>query len=316
MLISAEAASAAVAFTDTNTHWAKQEIDKAVAQGWINGYDAKTFKPNANITRAEFLKSLVVALKIKAEDTDTPFTDDAGWFRSYIAVGLKKSIIKVGDYKENTFEPNLPITREEIARMTIRALGKDAEGTKSGYLVAAKKLEIMKGYPDGTMGGERNATRAEAVVMVINTLTVMSHPKVTAYPKTKEQVNELIKSLPSFKGTTTFAGSDSGIVLINSKGSDDFSDHTLAVEYSAKIKGTSINVADPTADNQAMVKDLLKFYYPKSYEKAIATYLKVTKAADSDANAHITTKFDGRTFESYKGINTKRVVILVGERSE
>lgn len=169
-LINTETAAAAVAFTDTKTHWAKDEIATAINQGWINGYDAKTFKPNANMTRAEFLKSIAMAMKVKVEDTDTPFVDDTGWFRTYIATGLKQSIIKVGDYPENTFDPNRMITREEIARMTIRALGKDAEGVKSGYLAVAKKLEIMKGYPDGSMGGEKNATRAEAVVMILNTL--------------------------------------------------------------------------------------------------------------------------------------------------
>ena len=228
MLMSAQAAFAAAAFTDTKTHWAKEEIAVAVNQGWINGYDALTFKPNANMTRAEFLKSLVAAMKIKVADTDTPFVDDTGWFRSYIAAGLKQSIIKVGEYKENTFAPNLPITREEIARMTIRALGKDAEGVKSGYLAVAKKLEIMKGYPDGTMGGAKNATRAESVEMIVNTLTA-KNGKPVAYPKTKEELNALIQSLPSFKGTTMFG--HNGIVLINTKGSDDFFDNTLYVEY-------------------------------------------------------------------------------------
>ncbi|OBZ13510.1 S-layer homology domain-containing protein [Bacillus sp. FJAT-26390] len=310
MLLSAQAAGAAAAFTDTSTHWAKKEIDKAVAQGWINGYDAKTFKPNANITRAEFLKSLVAALKIKTEDTDTPFVDDHGWFRSYIATGLKQSIIKVGDYKENSFEPNLPITREEIARMTIRALGKDAEGVKSGYLAVAKKLEMMKGYPDGTMGGEKNATRAEAVVMVLNMLTAKNPPKPVSYPKTKEEMNTLIKSLPNFKGTTTFG--DEGIVFINSKGSDNFLDNTLIVEYNTRIKMTVINIADPTSDNQLMVKDLLENYFPKSFEKAYATYIKVNKAANSDTNADIRLKYDGRVFESYKATTGKRVIIRIG----
>ncbi|MGO4547968.1 S-layer homology domain-containing protein [Paenibacillus sp. 2TAB23] len=304
--------AATAAFTDTKTHWAKSQIDSAVSQGWINGYDANTFKPNANMTRAEFLKSLVVAMKIKVADSDTPFTDDIGWFRSYISTGLKQSIIKVGDYKENNFEPNKMITREEIARMTIRALSKDPEGVKSGYLAVAKKLEIMKGYPDGSMGGTKSATRAEAVVMVLNTLKVKNtSAEVVEYPKTKEQVNALIKSLSSFNGTSMF-GHD-GAVVINSKGSEDFFDYTLTVEYKNAVKVTSINIADPTAANQAIVKDLLKYYYPTSFEKAYSAYLKINKSAGGNAESTIETRFDNRTFESYKGINTKRVVILIGE---
>ncbi|MGO4699247.1 S-layer homology domain-containing protein [Paenibacillus sp. 2TAB26] len=311
VLINTEKAAAAVAFTDTKTHWAKDEIATAVNQGWINGYDAITFKPNANMTRAEFLKSLVVAMKVKVEDTDTPFVDDTGWFRTYIATGLKQSIIKVGDYPENTFEPNRMITREEIARMTIRALGKDAEGVKSGYLAVAKKLEIMKGYPDGSMGGEKNATRAEAVVMILNTLMAKnpSNP-VIEYPKSKEQVNKLIQSLSSFNGTTMY-GHD-GAVVINSKGSDNFSDYTLTVEYKSELKVTAINIADPTADNQAIVKELLKYYFPTSFEKAHSAYLKINKSEGGNAESTTETKFDNRSFKSYKGINTKRVVILIG----
>ncbi|MDQ8732969.1 S-layer homology domain-containing protein [Paenibacillus sp. LHD-38] len=311
MLMGAQAASAAAAFTDMKKHWAKEEISAAVNQGWINGYNAKTFKPNANMTRAEFLKSLVAALKIKAADSDTPFVDDTGWFRAYIATGLKQSIIKVGDYEENNFEPNSVITREEIARMTIRALGKDAEGVKSGYLAVAKKLEIMQGYPDGTMGGDKNATRAEAVVMVMNTLTAKNPPAlVVAYPKTKEQLNTLIQSLPSFKGTTTYGRN--GIILVNSKGSDNFADNTLVVEYDSNLKATIINVADPTTENQSIVKDLFKTYYPSSFEKAYSAYIKVSKAADSDDSSAVKTKYDNRSFEAYKGINTKRVVIWIG----
>jgi len=307
MLMSAQAAAAAAAFTDTKTHWAKEEIAVAVNQGWINGYDAKTFKPNANMTRAEFLKSLVAAMKIKVTDTDTPFVDDTGWFRSYIAAGLKQSIIKVGEYKENTFAPNLPITREEIARMTIRALGKDAEGVKSGYLAVAKKLEIMKGYPDGTMGGNKNATRAESVVMIANTLTA-KNGKPVAYPKTKEELNTLIQSLPSFKGTTTFGD---GIVLINTKGSDDFSDNTLYLEYSTTLKITKITVVEATGDNLAILKDLLKNYYPNSYEKAYATFKKVNTSDGSGADSDIKTKYDNRIFEVFKG-SSKRVTIWIG----
>ncbi|WP_053372275.1 S-layer homology domain-containing protein [Paenibacillus sp. FJAT-27812] len=309
MLLSAQAAGAAAAFTDTSTHWAKKEIDKAVAQGWINGYDAKTFKPNANITRAEFLKSLVAALKIKTEDTDTPFVDDHGWFRSYIATGLKQSIIKVGDYKENSFEPNLSITREEIARMTIRALGKDAEGVKSGYLAVAKKLEMMKGYPDGTMGGEKNATRAEAVVMVLNMLTA-KNGKVVAYPKTKEQLNALIQSLPSFKGTTMYGRNQ--ILLVNLKGTDRPEDATLRLEYVADLKVTTINVFEQTIENKAMVKDLLKIYYPNSYERAYANYIKVSGFESSDSSSSFTTKYDGRSFDTYKGNGNNTVVMWIG----
>lgn len=40
-------------FSDITGHWAQKNIELAVGNGWINGYDDGTFRPNNNITRAE-----------------------------------------------------------------------------------------------------------------------------------------------------------------------------------------------------------------------------------------------------------------------
>jgi hypothetical protein len=310
LLFTAQAVTAAAAFADTKTHWAKKEIESAVAGGWINGYSETSFKPNENITRAEFTKSLVAAMKYKLEDLDTPFVDDAGWFRSSIATGLKQSIIKVGEYKDSQFEPNRKITREEIARMTVRALGKDAEGAKAGYLEIAKQNAIMKGYPDGSMGGDKNATRAEAVVMITNTLNVKNpQVKPVAYPKTAKEIDVLIQSLPSFTGHTTISR---GAVGVNLKGSDLFEDHIIWVEYNSELKRTTIGVEDSTPEIKALVKDLLKQYYSKSYEKAYASYIKVDGMKFVEGKNSIETTYDNRSFIVYKGSDNKGVTFWIG----
>ena len=38
---------------DTAYHWAREEINKAVRNGMVNGYEDGSFRPDANITRAE-----------------------------------------------------------------------------------------------------------------------------------------------------------------------------------------------------------------------------------------------------------------------
>lgn len=40
-------------FSDITGHWAQKNIELAVGNGWINGYEDGTFRPNKNITRAE-----------------------------------------------------------------------------------------------------------------------------------------------------------------------------------------------------------------------------------------------------------------------
>ncbi len=42
-------------FPDVEGHWAEKYINSAAAKGWVEGYPDGTFKPDAYITRAEFV---------------------------------------------------------------------------------------------------------------------------------------------------------------------------------------------------------------------------------------------------------------------
>lgn len=42
-------------FTDLNGYWAKQEILRAAALGWVQGYEDGSYRPNAKITRAQVI---------------------------------------------------------------------------------------------------------------------------------------------------------------------------------------------------------------------------------------------------------------------
>ncbi|MDR0380755.1 MAG: S-layer homology domain-containing protein [Oscillospiraceae bacterium] len=52
-----------------NTHWAVKYINSAAAKGWIAGYPDGTFKPEANITRAEVVTLVNRILARKADQT-------------------------------------------------------------------------------------------------------------------------------------------------------------------------------------------------------------------------------------------------------
>lgn len=54
--VTSDSAVASSALADIDGHWAKANINYAVEQGWINGYEDGTFKPNQTITRAEVMK--------------------------------------------------------------------------------------------------------------------------------------------------------------------------------------------------------------------------------------------------------------------
>ena len=79
-------------FTDTVGHWAEDEISRAAALGWIQGYSDGTFRPNQYITRAQAVTMINRVLCRLPEDADdllsgmNTWTDchESDWF--YLAI--------------------------------------------------------------------------------------------------------------------------------------------------------------------------------------------------------------------------------------
>jgi hypothetical protein len=67
-------------FSDVVGHWAENQIMKACARGWVNGYDGGEFKPQAGVTRAEAVTIMNRVLGrhsygLPAADAISPFAD-------------------------------------------------------------------------------------------------------------------------------------------------------------------------------------------------------------------------------------------------
>lgn len=174
-------AAPAVNLKDIAGHWAQNNIKQLVVSGAISGYPDGTFKPDSSITRAEFASVLVKAFKL-APQNGKVFADTAGhWARNAISTAASYGI--VNGYNAGTFGPDDLITREQMAAMIVKAakLSTDQEGSRfkdstdiSAWARSAVNTSIargiMKGYPDNTFKPQGNATRAEAVTVVVNAI--------------------------------------------------------------------------------------------------------------------------------------------------
>ena len=53
----------AATFTDVDGHWAESSIERWTEEEVVNGYEDNTFKPENNVTRAEFVAMIVRMLQ-------------------------------------------------------------------------------------------------------------------------------------------------------------------------------------------------------------------------------------------------------------
>lgn len=193
------------AFTDIQGHWAAQQIRTLAQQGIISGYPDGSFRPEAGLSRAAFIKLLTQAMGLKLAPGQTgPYPDATGhWVSELGYLGAARSAGILADWRER-LEPDRAISRSEIAVMLTRALRLEVEaqrraarwdgslpwligerpfqdaGTWSfpGHVAVAIDSGIIAGYAES--GGrfsfrpEREATRAEAAVMVARFLSKRS----------------------------------------------------------------------------------------------------------------------------------------------
>jgi len=180
----AATAPAALAFSDVDNHWGASWIRTLTGLEAISGYPDGTFRPNNQITRAEFSVVLAKSYGIEeAHGNALPGVPDAHWGKGWIEALTAADIIDVSLY-EDGYDANAPITRQEIAMMVTRALdvpsenGGDLPFTDTGiiaagygtYVTGAYQAGIISGYPDNTFRPAGTATRAEAAVMTVKTL--------------------------------------------------------------------------------------------------------------------------------------------------
>ncbi|WP_256761051.1 S-layer homology domain-containing protein [Cohnella sp. WQ 127256] len=170
-----------IVFSDIASHWAEASIKLAVQNGLVKGYSDGTFKPNGDVTRAEFVVMLMKALKAKETSGDLKFNDAAEigeWAKVAITQAVEQGIIN--GYKDGTFRPTASITRAEIAVMiaNILKLKVDANAV-AGFaddksiptwaksaVAAVKRSGIMQGQSDNQFTPNTAATRAVAVTIL------------------------------------------------------------------------------------------------------------------------------------------------------
>ena len=158
--------------------WYYKAVDYALTEGIMSGTSTDTFAPNATLTRA-MVAQMLYSLEGKPAAGSADFADvaEGAWYADAISWAAGEGIVSgYGD----TFGPNDPITREQLAAILYRYAqnegyktsqsGKGTEGyldasSISSYAVKAMDWAVNAGLLSGkgnnTLAPTAGATRAE-----------------------------------------------------------------------------------------------------------------------------------------------------------
>ncbi|MCQ4086543.1 S-layer homology domain-containing protein [Saccharibacillus sp. JS10] len=170
--LASTAQAASVKFSDVkSSHWASSSIAAGVAKGYVTGYTNGTFKPDASVTRSEYLKMVVSALGLEVE------SGSGKWYVPYVASATKAGLYTTADFANNEASWSKKINRQEMARIAARAIGeKSSESDKWMYL--ATKKGLITGVGKGQLGLYEDSSRAQAVVLIERILSANAGKKL------------------------------------------------------------------------------------------------------------------------------------------
>lgn len=217
MLMQGNGAVTASDSSDLNGHWAKETVENLKSQGYLNGYEDGSFRPNQEVSRAEFVAFVNKMLDLKGEaEVDFKDVKKTDWYYKDLAIALHHGYIK--GYENGTFRPNKAVSRVEAAVLITRAGNLEetvasSEPKEQGSQEAAPNLlqdksipewarkevstvlkkGIMKGYADNLFKGENKITRAEVAVTLSRVQTTVAEDNKTKQELTEKNKAELKK---------------------------------------------------------------------------------------------------------------------------
>ena len=175
-------------FTDIDDYWAADYVDFLYNANITTGYSDGTFRPNQNISRAQFAVMLYRYLKLdenKYADVSLPFADLDN-IPEYAIPAVKalytEGVISGAEKNGRLyFNPNNALTRAQAAAMIGRTQAKgyalaDLTFTDSGkipgyadyYIRTMAAQGVINGYSDGSFKPHSNITRGQMAKILYN----------------------------------------------------------------------------------------------------------------------------------------------------
>ena len=181
-------------FTDVlPTDYYYAAVNYLYCHGAISGYADGSFRPYNDTTRAQVSKIIVISVGWAINTTGGPhFTDvpTSHPFYTWIETAFSHGIIS--GYSDNTFRPYNNVTRAQLSKMIVLAVGLPINTTGGphftdvprtdpfyNFIETAYNAGIISGYSNNTFRPNNNATRGQVSVIIYRAL-LNTAPTATA----------------------------------------------------------------------------------------------------------------------------------------
>lgn len=190
VVVPVQTEAASKSFKDVSAnYYAHTEIMELVDRGVIKGFSDNTFKPEKQVTRAEF--ATILARSLDWPPAESNFKDVGKNSALYDGVSRAYNAAIIRGFSDGTFKPNELVSREDMAVMIDRAMQlkapytytKDLDFTDSDKIGAYAKTAVERLYYYNVMGaykgtrfeGATPGTRAETARFIYNMLRVFDN---------------------------------------------------------------------------------------------------------------------------------------------
>ncbi len=134
------------AFIDVPVNaWYAAAVDEMTGFSLVDGYEDGTFRPDASITRAEFV-TILTRFPHNDIGTEKSFADVPAthWAYNAVQTALAQGWVNA-DSADSAFRPNAPITRAETVTILNRVLGRSADAAMAA---SGEDIRVMPDVPD------------------------------------------------------------------------------------------------------------------------------------------------------------------------
>ncbi|KNY27895.1 stalk domain-containing protein [Pseudobacteroides cellulosolvens] len=180
-------------------HWANSAIEEMANSFILSGFPDRTFKPDSFVTREQFAKIMVLALKLDLTSSKMESFVDVSknaWSYNYIETA-KAYLTGYKNGNSYLYKPNEDTVREDIAVALVKALKlenmivdlkeldsifrdvNDISPNLKKYVLIAYKSKLIAGYDDKTFRAKSKLTRAEASMLLYRIIKNWTPEKVT-----------------------------------------------------------------------------------------------------------------------------------------